>query len=143
MGSPDNELESEVLPPSSPADNAFTAVSTFTIFQAAANQGVPLVNITSDNLTALDGLGISAEAKARITTAVGLGMDVLVPSRSVTINDVPTVGWYETDPNTGETTGVTEDGGHFGFVEVAAVIFVVAVLSACGCGSARHLLSVW
>ena len=87
-------------------------MSTFTIFQAAANQGVPLVNITSDDLTELDALNISAEAKARITTAVGLGENVLVPSQSVTINGVQTVGWYETDPNTGETIGVTEDGGH-------------------------------
>jgi hypothetical protein len=133
----DSELESEVLPPSSPADGSITAVSTFTIFQAASDQGVALVNITSDNLTELDSLSISPEAKARITTAVNLGKIVLVPSRSVTIDGVQTVGWFETDPTTGDTIGVTEDGGHQGITQFTAVLGLAALLTASiltGCG---------
>ena len=102
-------------------------VSTAAIFQAAKDQGVELTVITSENLLQLNDLNISAEAKARITSAVAAGKVVITPTRSVTLNGGQTVGWYEVDPQTGETVGVTEDGGHQGISEYAAV-FVSAFL---------------
>jgi hypothetical protein len=128
-GTMDSALESLVLPPSSAANGSFTPVNAFNIFQAASAQGVSLAFITSANLTELDALNISAEAKARISSAVGTGQTVLVPRQSVTVNGVQTVGWFETDPNTGETIGVTEDGGHQGSQEYGAILtFVVLVV---------------
>ena len=141
-GVADSELESQILPPPAAGDNSLNSVSTFVVFEAAAEQDVPLVNITSANLSEVGLLNISVEAQARITADVGLGMDVLVPSSSVTVNGVPTAGWYETDPTSGETVGVMEDGGHEGigqFVAILAVAgFATVVLTGCG-GDVVHI----
>src|SRR5205823_854508 len=81
----------------------------------------------SGNLSALDGLGISAEAKARITNAAQQGLQVTVPSQMVLLNGAPTIAWYEQNPSTGEIVGVTEDGGHQAIQEWQVVLAAVAL----------------
>ena len=46
----------------------------------------------------------------------------LVPSESVMIDGTPTVAWYQSDPVTGETIGVMEDGGHQSSFEYAGLL---------------------
>ena len=52
---------------------------------------------------------------------------MIVPSQSVLVNGAATVAWYEIDPTTGQTIGVTQDGGNQGLVEYAAVVGFTAV----------------
>jgi large repetitive protein len=117
---------SSMLPSDGPQMQGVSAAS---IFEAASAQGIGFVAITSANLSALDALDISAEAKARITAAAERGKGVIVPTRSVTLNGSATIGWYEVDPGTGETIGVTEDGGH-GWMDGVYLIagFLIAVV---------------
>ena len=106
----ENVTEAGVL--TGPASNGSIAqaVSTATIFQAAQAQGISLVVIGANNLPVLATLDISAEAKARITTAVQNGNDVVVPRQAVTMGNTATIGWYEINRSTGESIGVTENG---------------------------------
>ncbi len=90
------------------------------------------VFVTGDNLASLDALAISAEAKARITLAVGRGLGVVVPTQSVVINGKEEIAWYELDPKTGELIDVAEDGGHITTIEYAAVLTVYTGFSAGG-----------
>jgi uncharacterized repeat protein (TIGR01451 family) len=109
------------------------AVSTFMIFQAAAAQNIGVVLITSQNLPELDALSISADAKARITQVVSQGNNVLVPRQSVTVNGQTTIAWYQVDPSTGDTIGVTEDGGHASSIvseAFASLLIFTVVLAA-------------
>jgi len=106
------------------------AVSTFTVFQAAHAQNVGLVLITSQDMTELDALSISADAKARITQAISEGNNVLVPRQSVTVNGQPTIAWYQVDPTNGDTIGVTEDGGHQSTVDFSALLLFTAAFVA-------------
>jgi uncharacterized membrane protein len=92
------------------------------VFNAAAAQGIPLTSITPQTLAQLDGLDLPAEAKARITVDVSQnGMLVIVPTRSVLVNGVPTTAWDEINPVTGELIGVTQDGGHEALLEYASL----------------------
>jgi transglutaminase-like putative cysteine protease/uncharacterized membrane protein len=118
-----------VLPPNPTGQHTTTVpVGAAAVFLAAQQQGVPLVRIDATNLPALDGLAISAEAKARITQAVTNGLTVLVPAAGVQVGGATQLAWFESDPATGQTTAVSEDGGHQGAVEWT-ILGVAAVLS--------------
>lgn len=93
-------------------ENVPPAISTIHVFEAAERQEIDLATITSDNLSLLHSLQISADAKARITIAVSEGNVVVVPQRNVDLNGESTIGWYQVDPADGNTIGVMEDGGH-------------------------------
>ena len=56
------------------------------------------------------------------------GNDVVVPRQAVTMGNTATIGWYEINRSTGESIGVTENGGHQGLVGWAAILGVAAVL---------------
>ncbi|HUA86493.1 MAG TPA: dockerin type I domain-containing protein [Bryobacteraceae bacterium] len=111
--------------------------STALIFQAAQTQGIPLVTLSSDNASELNGLQISADAMARISNALAGGQAVMVPASSPLINGVPTIGWYETDGTTGYTVGVLEDGGNQAITEYPFLLgivtgAIVAILAVAG-----------
>ena len=107
-----------------------------TVFTAAQSQGIPPLLITPENQGALQGLGISNEAKARITAALGLGKDVIVPTSMVNLGGSPRIAWYEIDSNTGEAVGVGENGGHptlfewGGLAQASPAIFGILVVGA-------------
>lgn len=84
-----------------------------------------LVLITKDNLQLLEETGLSATAKARISTATTAGKAILAPTDMVTIGDLTTVGWLEIDPVSGYTIGAMEDGGHQAFSQYANIIRLV------------------
>lgn len=119
-------LESAVL--QIVAGEGVTSPDAATVFLEASDQNIPVTLISQENLGQLDGLDISLEAKARITAAVAAGRTVLTPTRSVTIDGKPNIAWYEIDPVTGDSIGVTEDGGHQGIAEYAAVVTVSVFL---------------
>src|SRR5262249_19920243 len=97
-------------------------ISTATVFQVAQAANMSFGYIGPTNLSLLGTLNISADAKARITAAIQNGYIAYMPLGSVTIGGVATTAWYEINPETGETTGVTEDGGHQAMSEYAALL---------------------
>jgi len=100
-------------------------ISTISILQAAQAQNIPTTYLVPTNIALLDGLSISAQAKARISQALAANKLVLVPSSMVTINGKQTIGWYETDGVTGETLALLEDGTHSGSIEWGAVLSAI------------------
>src|SRR5262249_40064910 len=105
-GLSENQLESQAVPqPSAPAAQAGSPApnNTSVIFQAAVSQGLQFAVIGSANLSDLESLSISGEARARITVAVAAGQLVIVPGDEVTLNGAKTIAWYEINPTTGET----------------------------------------
>jgi uncharacterized membrane protein len=108
MGLFDNALEAQIIPAVAGSEN----IGTTNIFLQAGSQGIPLVLLSSQNISVLSTLNISANAKAYITAAVGQGLLVIVPSRDVTIGITSAISWLQFNPNTGETVGVLENGIH-------------------------------
>ena len=110
--------------------------STASVFDAAAAQHIALTLVTPQNPVILNGLAISAQAKARITSALSSGYSVVVPTQSVAINGSATTAWYQINPATGEMIGVTEDGGHATLAEWS--LLRIAIVAA-GVGTAGVL----
>jgi uncharacterized membrane protein len=103
--------------------------STSAVMDAARAQGIPLATLTPGNMGLLDSLSLSAQAKARITLALQAGLTVVVPSSEVTIGGKQTVAWWQINPQTGELTGVGEDGSHQALVEYGPAFAGAAVLT--------------
>ncbi len=113
----------------SPTSTFVVPYSTFDILQAAAAQNIPLTVLTPLNNIALSSLGISAQAQARISQALGAGRLVEVPTTTPTINGVPTIGWVEFQTD-GTAEGLLENGDHGAFDEYAdTLIFVTSKAS--------------
>lgn len=124
-------------------------VSAQTIFTAAEAQGIGITILTSNSSSELDALDIPTDAKVLIGDALAGGKTVIVPIRSVLIDGQPRLGWYESDPITGETIGVLDDGTHgiietiadtlARFLPVGVVQFGLGVLTGFGIGGAAAL----
>lgn len=127
-GTRESELETRVL--QQQADrlgNTKPIISTVSVFAAAEDQGIPLVELADFNSGQLDGLDFSADAKARISHALQSGRSVIVPARSVDLGGQPTVAWLEIDPVSGESIGVTEDGGHQAISEWGSNLTIIGI----------------
>ncbi len=111
-GMRESAIETEVIARNSPSSQAGKVISTVRVFEAAGAAGIETLVLDADQAGLLDTLDYSAEAKARIRHALSTGLIVIVPSSSVLIDDEPTIAWYEVEPVTGRTIGVTSDGGH-------------------------------
>jgi len=94
-----------------------TAVTTARIFTDMHTQGITPVRFTQDNIDQLNLYPFPADTKALITSAALDGKTILIPAEAVLINGSPTFGWWQTDPVTGETIGVLEDGSHGALLE--------------------------
>ncbi|SIO57707.1 LVIVD repeat-containing protein [Singulisphaera sp. GP187] len=99
-------------PPPTATGAPLIPVSAVSVFQSALAQNIPLVVLSGQNRGQLDALPFSAQAKLLISNAIDQGKVVLVPTQNVTINGEPRIAWYETDPVTGATVDVMDDGGH-------------------------------
>ena len=121
----DSMLESQILPVPPGGQNLSAAA----IIQTATQQGIPLVVITTSNLSELQGLGLPPEAVARITMNVENGLVVIVPSQTVTIGGTPTTAWYVANPTTGEIIAQSQDGEHQGLLEYASTVGYLASLT--------------
>src|SRR5262249_15745558 len=76
----------------------------------------------------------SPDALARIVVTLQAGHVVVVPDRPVLLDGRPTTAWYDFDPATGDTGGLTEDGGHQSVTEYSFAVglagFEAGVLTA-------------
>ncbi|MCB0245189.1 MAG: hypothetical protein KDI12_17390, partial [Anaerolineae bacterium] len=108
----DLSLEHGVLDEVSPAP----VTSVIAVLDQAELDGVPISRYTIGTLDELNALPISAQAKARISTALTENPDlnVLVPEAMVTVPgaSAPTIGWLLLDNDTLETIDVMENGLH-------------------------------
>lgn len=78
------------------------AISAVKAIHHANLQGLKIYNITQNNLAAvLPALQVSADVKADITSAINAGKEVLVPERTIQVNQWNGVGYIVTDPLTG------------------------------------------
>jgi uncharacterized membrane protein len=118
----EDQIEGGAFPGASPASGVQVAfrASTSTVFDAAETQGIQRVTLTPGDEARLAALNIDAVAKARITSALEAGLTIIVPSQDVTIGGQTTVAWFQINPQTGETIGVGEDGGHDAILEFVA-----------------------
>ena len=115
-GITEGEIEGGVLQ----VESSGQQLSTSSIFEAAIIQNIELVSLTPEDVAKVANLTISAQAKARITAALEQGKSIIVPTASVTISGVQTIGWYELDPTTGEMLAMLEDGTHGADIEFVA-----------------------
>ena len=114
QGFHDSLAEGAILNPADPLDTTAGTNSSFAILVRALQQpGVSPVVISQDNLSTLDSLYLTAEAKTRIMLAAIRGDRILVPSQSVIINGEPRIAWLEKDAE-GYTIAVSDDGNHAG-----------------------------
>ncbi len=93
-----------------------TATGIHEVF-TALNPGETLLLFTASNIDSIANTTLSADAQARIRTAVSNNKAVATPSHMVTINGQQTVGWYEMDETTGETVSAFPNGGHQAIVD--------------------------
>jgi hypothetical protein len=128
-GIAENTVETEVAASqiADVGEPAAPVVSTARVFAEAGAVGIGTLFINESNLSELDTAPFSGEAKARITAAVIADKLVIVPERAVLIGDTEQIAWYEMDLDTGETIGVTEDGGHQALIEYAYTVSLTAV----------------
>lgn len=96
-------------------------VSTADVLAAAHSQQIPFVTVVDRR--ELESLAISDEAKARISKALDRGANVLVPSQMVQVDEgKETIAWWELDPVTGHTVGVSENGSHDTVFSLASIM---------------------
>ncbi|MBI1297675.1 DUF11 domain-containing protein, partial [bacterium] len=117
-------LEGQVLGAASDSP----ALTTAAVMQAASAQDIDFVFVDDTNLDLLATIGLSEEAKARITAAALAGKIINLPTAAPLINGEPAIGWWEIDPVTGETIGVMENGLHNALIEfIGNLIFSTTV----------------
>jgi uncharacterized membrane protein len=114
-----SQLEGQVLPIGG------QNLSAATIVQQSLNQGIRLVGINATNLALLQTFNLPAEAVARITANVQMGLTVIVPTQAITVNGSKTTAWYNYNPTTGEVIAQSQAGGNQGITEfqAAAIVF--------------------
>jgi hypothetical protein len=96
------DAQSEPLP---------AAISVGRVFEEAEKQGIATAVLSPESADAdLAGLDVASEALARIKTALGGGFIVIVPEKSVLIDNEPFTGWWQVDPVTGATFDRMENG---------------------------------
>lgn len=123
----DKIIENEIVRPFI-EDGSYNGISSYEIYQIAGQAGVAI--LTSSNLGELDGLALSAEAKARITQAVSKGMHVATPIAMATVRGEETVAWIEIDPVSGRATVTQENGAHAAtFIQKIAVEIYSKILA--------------
>ncbi|MEZ5504340.1 MAG: transglutaminase domain-containing protein, partial [Halioglobus sp.] len=152
-GLSDTFLESQVLGQfeAGGGANLPTEVSAHSVINAALAQGAALQVIENTDAAALEGLDVPADARAYMSEALAAGKVILAPTEAATIDGQPRFAWYESDPLSGDTIGVLDDGGHASTVESTAVQvqnwiilraseFWLGMISGLGVGSMFNLI---
>jgi uncharacterized repeat protein (TIGR01451 family) len=124
----ENQVEGNVFPQGSAAGLQVPATITASdVLAAAVAQGIGVIRIDPADEPAVDSLAISSVAKARITTALDAGLSVIVPVKNVEIDGSSTIQWFQLNTDTGEITGVAEDGSHSA-VAIAGYLAAIGVV---------------
>ena len=113
------------LSPSAPNLQVSTPASAEIIIDTAQAQGIALVTLLPGQQSLVDNLAITANAKVLISQELASGMIVVTPVQSIEIDGVDRSGWYEIDPQTGQSIGVLDDGTHGIVQSVATYLFSV------------------
>jgi uncharacterized membrane protein len=116
-GIDDSVIEGQLLERFASNGSHVRASSAVAVFDAAIGAGIAVAGIDRQNLATLASLPLSADAKARITQSVLAGKAVIVPVAMVAVDGVSTISWIESDPTSGATIYVAEDGTHQGLIE--------------------------
>jgi hypothetical protein len=66
--------------------------------------------LQSENDLRVANISLSTDLKARIMESLARGKSVIVPKKNVTLGNRFWLGWWEIDPNTGETIGTMANG---------------------------------
>jgi hypothetical protein len=96
-----------------PAGKAFLSVGR--VFEEAKKAGIPLATLQPG--TTPTGIDVSPQAEALIGEALAAGYVVIVPERGVPLGGTPRTGWWQINPQTGETFDRMENGGSSQLVE--------------------------
>ncbi len=86
------------------------------LFDEMAGQGIQPVWIAPGD-TALLGLYFSGSSYAYAEKALLEGKAILIPAAPVMVDGAAVLGWWEVDPQTGQTVSVMENGLHLSAVE--------------------------
>jgi transglutaminase-like putative cysteine protease len=92
-------------------------LSTPDVFVEAGNQSIPILTLenNADDLTKLNGLGFSDDAKVMMVNEIYAGKSVIVPEQPVNVNGENYVRWYVVDED-GNTVDWDENGMHQGAI---------------------------
>ncbi|HEY2784103.1 MAG TPA: transglutaminase domain-containing protein [Fimbriiglobus sp.] len=111
-----------------PVPSGGTNLSSTSLIDESIRQGIPLIMIGPDNISAIQDLNLPVDALAQITSDVQNGFRVAVPSRPVTVNGQPMTAWWASNPNTGEILARGQNGGNQGMTLLAASTLIVNVI---------------
>jgi uncharacterized membrane protein len=121
-GISDTVVEAMALAPPTSQGPLVGATGVVSLFQAAQGQGIAIRFITPSDRAQVDLLGAPPNAVAEINQALDAGKWILTPTALVTVGTEHRLGWFEIDPQTGQTIGVLDDGTHGAFAEYAATL---------------------
>jgi hypothetical protein len=88
--------------------------NTMAAFEQAAAASIPVLVVTSEDDLSSGALSLSPEAASNLHADLAKGYVVLVPQEMLTGE---MTGWWRVNPRTGETLGMTSDGGGAAFAE--------------------------
>ncbi len=94
-----------------------TAVTTYRVFEAMSVQGIEPILLGIEDADLLNSYNLSPAGYAFAAQALFDGKEILIPSAPVLLDGELRLGWWEIDPATGQTVGVTEAGLHGAAVE--------------------------
>ena len=94
------------------------------VFARARAEAVDIALLTTRNLSVLDRLPLSSEAKTRIAQTLDGRPDlaVMVPTRMITLSGQSTVGWYAINMLDGRVSDMMENGLHTAAIEYAFLL---------------------
>jgi len=104
-------------------------VSVGRVFEVAAETGVTIVALLPDGSS--PPLDVEPIAAALINEALAAGRIVVVPERSVLIDDAPRSGWWEIDPETGQAFDRLDNGRGSSLGEYAEILHWMYTAGVC------------
>ncbi len=90
------------------------------VFEEAKKNGIPLVTLQPGTTSA--GIDVSARAANLIKEALDTGFVVIVPQKGVPLDGTPYTGWWQVNPETGETFDRMETGGSQDLAEESVLL---------------------
>ena len=107
-------------------------VSVGRVFEVAAETGVKIVALLPDGSSPPP--DVEPIVAALIAEALAAGRIVVVPERSVLIDDAPRSGWWEIDPETGQSFDRLDNGRGSSLGEYAEILHWMYTAGVCAVG---------
>jgi hypothetical protein len=103
-------LDQFVGPDETSADSEPAGLSTSLLFDVAHASGMATAVLARDGVALPQNL--APDVRARVENALALGQVAVAPDRPVVVAGAPRFAWWQVDPASGATIGVTEEGLH-------------------------------